>query len=191
MTTPPALMGPDDIAAALDRMGDDILAAVDGLVGVEHPRQDLCVVGVRRGGAYLADRLARRLRDKTGADVPLGLLDITLYRDDVLVGRKRPLPTLLGTEIDFSIRGRPLVLVDDVLFTGRTIRAALDALLDLGRPRRVWLAVLVDRGLRELPIAADVTGQVVSSGPDQHVVVELTEAGEAQDRVVIVPAETP
>lgn len=148
-----------------------------------------CVIGIRRGGAYLARRLADRLSATLKTDVPLGLLDITLYRDDVLVGRTNALPTLLGTEIDFDIRGRPLILVDDVLFTGRTVRSALDALLDLGRPQRVWLAVLIDRGLRELPISADFVGGEVEAGPETHVYVELVESGHPEDRVVLKPAQ--
>ncbi|MDP2344615.1 MAG: bifunctional pyr operon transcriptional regulator/uracil phosphoribosyltransferase PyrR [Deltaproteobacteria bacterium] len=142
----------------------------------------LALVGVRTGGAHLALRLAKELERVTGRLPEVGLLDITLYRDDVLTGA---MPLLRGTEIDFDVEGRPLVLVDDVLFTGRTVRAALDALLDLGRPSCVRLAVLVDRGLRELPIAADFTGRALETTRQEHVSVQLVEEGHAEDAVVV------
>ena len=142
----------------------------------------LALIGVRTGGAHLALRLAKELEVVTGRLPEVGLLDITLYRDDVLTGS---MPLLRGTEIDFDVEGRPLVLVDDVLFTGRTVRAALDALLDLGRPGCVRLAVLVDRGLRELPIAADFTGRALETTRQEHVSVQLVEEGHEQDAVVV------
>ena len=140
-------------------------------------------MGVRTGGAYLALRLATELEKVTGQRPEVGLLDITLYRDDVLAGGH--LPLLRGTEIDFDVEGRPIVLVDDVLFTGRTVRAGLDALLDLGRPGCVRLAVLVDRGLRELPIAADFTGRALETTRLEHVSVQFVEAGHEQDAVIV------
>jgi pyrimidine operon attenuation protein/uracil phosphoribosyltransferase len=131
-------------------------------------------------------RLADELGRVRGRRPEVGLLDITLYRDDVLAGGAMPL--LRGTEIDFDIEGRPLVLVDDVLYTGRTVRAALAALLDLGRPSLVRLGVLVDRGLRELPIAADFTGRSLETTRNERVQVQLREEGHAEDAVLVTAA---
>lgn len=144
----------------------------------------LCLVGVRTGGAHLAARLAAELERLTGERPPVGILDITLYRDDVMLG-PNPVPLLRGTAIPFDLHQRYLVLVDDVLFTGRTVRAALDALLDLGRPGCVRLAVLVDRGLRELPICADFTGRPLETRLDERVRVLLVEEGAERDEVVL------
>jgi pyrimidine operon attenuation protein/uracil phosphoribosyltransferase len=144
----------------------------------------LCVVGVRTGGAHLAERLADELERLRGTRPPVGVLDITLYRDDVLTG-SNPMPLLQGSSIPFGLHKRYLVLVDDVLFTGRTVRAALDALLDLGRPGCVRMAVLVDRGLRELPVAADFTGRELETRLSDHVRVLLRESGADEDEVVI------
>jgi pyrimidine operon attenuation protein/uracil phosphoribosyltransferase len=141
----------------------------------------LAIVGVRTGGAFIAQRIAAALLALRGRAPDVGLLDITLYRDDVLSGTS--MPVLRGTEIPFDVEGRPIVLVDDVLFTGRTVRAALEALLDLGRPSCVLLAVLVDRGLRELPIAPDFVGRTVKTTRAEHVSVALQEAGAAVDVV--------
>ena len=146
----------------------------------------LALVGVRTGGAHLAMRLADELARIRGTRPDVGLLDITLYRDDVLTGGAMPL--LRGTEIAFDIERRPIVLVDDVLYTGRTVRAALDALLDLGRPSLVRLAVLVDRGLRELPIAADFVGRAIETTRSERVRVQLREEGHADDGVVVTLA---
>jgi pyrimidine operon attenuation protein/uracil phosphoribosyltransferase len=143
----------------------------------------LAIVGIRTGGAHLARRLAARIEAERGEAPEFGLLDITLYRDDILTG-KNPAPLLLGTEIGFDVQGKYLVLVDDVLYTGRTVRAALDSLLDLGRPVAVRLAVLVDRGHRELPIAADACGLKIETASSEHVKVVFTEEGEPSDRVV-------
>jgi pyrimidine operon attenuation protein / uracil phosphoribosyltransferase len=126
---------------------------------------------VRTRGVPLAERLAAALHGRTGTDVPVGAVDITLYRDDL--GRSQTWPVLHGTEIPFSIEGADVVLVDDVLFTGRTIRAALNAICDLGRPASVRLAVLVDRGHRELPIRADFVGLEVTTDRADHVRVRL------------------
>ncbi len=146
----------------------------------------LALVGIRTGGAHLAERLAKHIAAVRDQEVPVGLLDITLYRDDVLVGSPGGrVPVLRDTEVTFDVEGRYLVLVDDVLFTGRTVRAGLGALLDLGRPGCVRLAVLIDRGLRELPVAADFVGREIPSEPDDHVEVQLTEEGHDEDRVFI------
>jgi pyrimidine operon attenuation protein/uracil phosphoribosyltransferase len=142
----------------------------------------LALVGIRTGGEHLAHRLATRIERLRGAPVDTGVLDITLYRDDALLGG-RLAPKLQATEIPFDVEGRSVVLVDDVLFTGRTVRAALDALLDMGRPACVRLAVAVDRGLRELPIAPDFVGRLLHTTPQQRVVVALTETGADEDAV--------
>jgi pyrimidine operon attenuation protein/uracil phosphoribosyltransferase len=139
--------------------------------------KDTVLVGIRTGGAYLAARLQKAIGGLIQAEPPLGLLDITLYRDDWT--RIGPTPVVRKTELPFSVDGRNVVLVDDVLFTGRTIRAAMDALMDYGRPKRIELAVLVDRGngARELPIMANYVGGVWSIEPNQTVNVYLSESG--------------
>jgi pyrimidine operon attenuation protein/uracil phosphoribosyltransferase len=143
----------------------------------------LAVVGVRTRGAPLAQRIARKLAEITGEAAPTGALDITLYRDDLM---RAPMakPIVRRTEIPFSIDGRPILLVDDVLYTGRTIRAALDALVDLGRPTAIQLAVLVDRGHRELPIRADYVGKNLPTSASQSVQVRLVET-DGRDEVAL------
>jgi pyrimidine operon attenuation protein/uracil phosphoribosyltransferase len=147
--------------------------------------EDLVLIGLRSRGVDLARRLARELKAIDGADVPVGALDVTLYRDDL--GRVGPQPVVRRTEIPFSINEKRVILVDDVLYTGRTIRAALDSLIDLGRPRLIQLAVLVDRGHRELPIRADYVGKNVPTSRQEQVQVLLTEE-DGVDRVLIVRA---
>ncbi len=175
----------DDVRRVIARLAHDVDDRLrqdsKGPLALDPAR--LALVGIRTGGAHLALRLAEELLKVTGRAPEVGLLDITLYRDDVLAGGAMPL--LRGTEIDFDVDGRPIVLVDDVLFTGRTVRAALDALLDLGRPASVRLAVLVDRGLRELPIAADFVGRSLETTRLEHVGVQLIEAGHDSDAVVV------
>ena len=143
----------------------------------------LVLVGIRTGGVPLAERLQRRLASRLDVHPPIGILDITLYRDDFFRGLEQP--QVGPTNIGFPLGDRFVVLVDDVLFTGRTVRAAIDALMDFGRPRRVLLAVLVDRGGRELPIAADVVGQRVEASNDETVEVRLVETAE-EDAVVVM-----
>ena len=145
--------------------------------------EDFAVIGIRRRGVPLAERICARIEAARGRAVPLGILDITLYRDDLTTVSNRP--TLRETCIDFDINARSLILVDDVLFTGRTIRAALDGLVDLGRPKRVQLAVLADRGHRELPIRADYVGKIVQTEPDERVEVRLREE-DGEDGVVLI-----
>lgn len=145
--------------------------------------QDLVLVGVRSRGVELARRLSLKLKEMEGAEVPVGALDITLYRDDL--GRSGTQPVLRKTEIPFSIDEKKVILVDDVLYTGRTIRAALDGLMDLGRPRLIQLAVLIDRGHRELPIRADYVGKNVPTSRQEQVQVLLVEEDGA-DRVIIL-----
>jgi pyrimidine operon attenuation protein / uracil phosphoribosyltransferase len=146
---------------------------------------ELAIVGIRRGGVHLAERIRRELATATGREPPIGTLDIALYRDDL--SERAPAPVVGPTEIRFPVNGKTIVLVDDVLYTGRTVRAALDELVDFGRPRRVLLAVLVDRGGRELPIAADVVGAKVEVPEADQVEVRLREAGAAEDAVVVKP----
>jgi len=146
---------------------------------------DLVLIGLRSRGVDLARRIARELKIIEGADIPVGTLDVTLYRDDL--DKVGPQPVVRKTEISFSINERRVVLVDDVLYTGRTIRAALDSLIDLGRPRLIQLAVLVDRGHRELPIRADYVGKNVPTSRQEQVQVLLTEE-DGVDKVVIVKA---
>ena len=144
---------------------------------VEHNRgvENVALVGIRTRGVPIAKRLAAMLHDITGADVPTAALDITLYRDDLMGHAVGTQPVVRRTEVPFPIDGRHILLVDDVLYTGRTIRAALDALIDFGRPRTIQLAVLVDRGHRELPIRADYVGRNIPTSPQQSVQVHLTE----------------
>jgi pyrimidine operon attenuation protein/uracil phosphoribosyltransferase len=184
-TTGRVLMDHDDVRRVVARLAhevnDALRAAQRGPLGLDPSK--LAIVGIRTGGAHLAFRLAEQLGIVMGRVPEVGVLDITLYRDDVLSGAAMPI--LKGTEIDFDVDGRPIVLVDDVLFTGRTVRAALDALLDMGRPTCVLLAVLVDRGLRELPIAASFTGRAVETTRDERVDVHLVEEGATADQVVV------
>jgi pyrimidine operon attenuation protein/uracil phosphoribosyltransferase len=147
--------------------------------------KDLAIVGIRRGGVHLADRLRRELASALRAELPAGTLDIALYRDDL--AEKGAAPVIGPTDIRFPVQGKTVILVDDVLYTGRTVRAALDELVDFGRPRRVWLAVLVDRGGRELPIAADFVGARVEVPDTDDVQVRLVEGGAAEDAVVVKP----
>jgi pyrimidine operon attenuation protein/uracil phosphoribosyltransferase len=143
----------------------------------------LAFVGIRTRGEHLAHRIAQKIREIEQIDVPVGILDITLYRDD-LRGRLEQ-PQLKSTEILFDLAGKTVILVDDVLFTGRTIRSALNALMDIGRPSRIELLVLVDRGHRELPIKADIVGKNVPTSLQQEVRVLMTES-DGEDAIFIV-----
>lgn len=144
---------------------------------------DLCLVGIRSRGIHLAKRLAFCMKEIEKIDIPVGILDITLYRDDLTLISSQPV--VHKTEIDFDIEGKNVILVDDVLFTGRTIRGALDALIDFGRPKSIQLAVLVDRGHRELPIRADYVGKNIPTAKNETVEVRLVES-DGIDEVVIV-----
>ncbi len=150
---------------------------------------DLALVGIRRGGVPLAERIRAEIGRAGGTIPPIGTLDIALYRDDL--AERGGAPVVGPTDIRFPVQGRTIVLVDDVLYTGRTVRAALDELVDFGRPRRVWLAVLVDRGGRELPIAADFAGARVEAAEGEDVQVRLAESGAGGDAVVIRPGKAP
>ena len=155
------------------RMDTILQALASSLLARVSPEEQVVLLGIRSRGMPLADRLADRIQALTGQQVPVGTLDITLYRDDLteMIGS----PIVRPTEIPFSLQGRTVVLVDDVLYTGRTIRAALDALLDHGRPRRVMLLVLADRDGRELPIQADLVGLRLEVPPGHRVKVRMKE----------------
>jgi pyrimidine operon attenuation protein/uracil phosphoribosyltransferase len=167
------LHGSKDITRALGE-----LAA--GIAGDAEPT---ALVGIHTNGVPLAARLARLIEAATGRPVPTASVDITLYRDD-LAGRA--LPLVRGSDIPFSLEGRRVVLVDDVLFSGRTVRAALNVLADYGRPRRVQLCVLVDRGHRELPIAPDYTGLKLATAQSDKIRVRLQESGAPEDQIVLI-----
>ncbi len=164
-----------EIDRSLTRIAYEILEKNRGVA-------DLVLVGIRTGGVFLAERLQKKIREIEGREIPLGILDITLYRDDVLSANKKP--QIKKTDIPFSLDKKKVILVDDVLFTGRTIRAAMDALIDFGRPRSIQLAVLIDRGHRELPIRADFVGENLPSLLWEDISVNLVEKSGA-DEVVI------
>ena len=172
------VMESGDMTRAMTRIAHEILERNKGV-------KDLALVGIRTGGVHLAHRLARRIQDIEGAAIPIGELDITLYRDDLALRKEQPI--LRRTSVPFDISGKIIVLVDDVLFTGRTIRAAMDGLIDLGRPAEIQLAVLVDRGHRQLPIKATYIGKNIPTSREENIHVLLEEAGD-DDRVVIVKA---
>ncbi|MFA4990055.1 MAG: bifunctional pyr operon transcriptional regulator/uracil phosphoribosyltransferase PyrR [Candidatus Omnitrophota bacterium] len=170
------ILDKDAITRAIMRIAHEIVERNKGI-------DNLCLVGIRNRGVYLAQRLAVCIKNIEGQDVLTGALDITLYRDDLALASGQPL--VRKTEIDFDINAKNLVLVDDVLYTGRTVRAALDALVDFGRPKSIQLAVLVDRGHRELPVRADYAGKNIPTSKDETVAVRLEET-EGRDEVVIV-----
>jgi pyrimidine operon attenuation protein / uracil phosphoribosyltransferase len=172
-------MDAEGIDRSLTRIAYQILEKNKGI-------EDSALIGIRTGGIFLAQRLQKIIASIEGITVPLGILDITLYRDDLLTSNKKP--RLEKTDIPFSLDGKKVILVDDVLFTGRTIRAAMDALIDFGRPKLIRLAVLIDRGHRELPIRADFVGKNLPSSLWEAVSVKLTEK-DGHDEVVIEPSE--
>ncbi len=171
------VMDAQEINRALTRVAHEIIEKNHGIANV-------ALVGIRTGGVYLAKRLAKKLQEIEGTAVPVGELDITLYRDDLNARKEHPV--LRKTDIPFDITDLKVILVDDVLFTGRTIRAAMDGLIDLGRPGEIQLAVLVDRGHRQLPIKATYVGKNLPTALEESVEVYLEEAG-APDRVVLLP----
>jgi len=170
------IMSAEEMRRALVRIAHEVIERNAGI-------EQVALVGIRARGVPLSERLAQAIAEtEEGKPVPVGILDITLYRDDVSI---RPgLPIVRSTAIPFAIDGWTVVLVDDVLYTGRTVRAAMDALMDLGRPRRIQLAVLVDRGHRELPIRADFVGKNVPTARDEEIFVRLQET-DGTDEVVI------
>ncbi len=169
------IMDEETMERAIVRIAHEVLERNLGV-------KDLVLIGIRTGGMYLAERLRDRLQEIEAVPVPFGIIDIALYRDDFAAGLARP---LVGkTEIPFSLKDQKVILVDDVIFTGRTVRAAMDALIDFGRPKFIQLAVLIDRGLRELPIQADYVGKKVLTIPQEDVSVTFRGV-EGQDRAVI------
>ncbi|MFA5311638.1 MAG: bifunctional pyr operon transcriptional regulator/uracil phosphoribosyltransferase PyrR [Candidatus Omnitrophota bacterium] len=170
------ILDQEAITRAITRIAHEILEKNKGT-------QELCLIGIRNRGVYLARRLGQFIKKIEGADVLTGALDITLYRDDLALASGQPL--VRKTEIDFDINNKIIILVDDVLYTGRTIRAALDALIDFGRPKAIQLAVLVDRGHRELPIRADYSGKNIPTAKSEAIEVRLLES-DGVDEIAIL-----
>ena len=170
------LMSAVEIPRTLDRLAHEIVEKSGGA-------KDLALIGVRRRGIPLAERLAKTIRATSRAQVPVGTLDITLYRDDL--STVAPQPVVQASEIPFAIDGSDILLVDDVLYTGRTVRAAMNGLFDLGRPRRIRLCVLIDRGHRELPIEATFVGRTVETSDTEIIEVRLQEI-DYDERVMVM-----
>jgi len=172
----------DDLRRALVRISHEIVERND--------EQPIALVGIHTRGAILSQRLHALVGEFGGTEVPLGDIDISFYRDDVERRDPERAPVVHASHLDFELEGRTVILVDDVLYTGRTVRAAIDALFDYGRPARVQLAVLVDRGHRELPIRPDYVGKNLPTAPGERVNVRL-EQSDGQDEVAIAPARAP
>jgi len=164
---------------SLTRIAHEIIEKNKGI-------ENLALIGIRTRGVPLAERLAEKIENIENVKLPVGRLDITLYRDDLTTLADQPV--LHGTDVDFDVSGKIIVLVDDVLYTGRTVRAALDAIIDLGRPYLIQLAVLVDRGHRELPIRADFVGKNVPTSKKELILVKL-EATDSKEQVVLAETE--
>jgi pyrimidine operon attenuation protein/uracil phosphoribosyltransferase len=173
---PKEILNSKEIEKALTRITHEIIEKNKGV-------KDLCLIGIQRGGVLLAKRLASRIESIEKKRVEVGALDIALYRDDIHL--KKEQPVVRATDIPFPITDKTVVLVDDVLYTGRSIRAAMDALIDFGRPAFIQLAVLIDRGHRELPIRADYVGKNIPTSINDRVEVYLKEEHE-EDRVVLI-----
>jgi len=169
------IMDEAGIRRALTRISHEIIERNKGV-------SDLAMVGIRRRGGPLAERIAQKIKEIEGVEIPVGVLDITLYRDDLTTLASQPM--VHRTEVPFDVTGKVIVLTDDVLYTGRTVRAALDALIDLGRPKCIQLAVLIDRGHRELPIKADYVGKNVPTSRKEIITVRMKEI-DGKDEVVI------
>ena len=169
------IMNDKAIERSLTRLSHEIIERNNGI-------ENVCIIGIRTRGAIIAERIAAILNQITDTDVPVGIIDITLYRDDLQ--EKFDQPLVQATEILFNVAGKTIVLIDDVLYTGRTIRSALDAITDLGRPQSIQLAVLIDRGHRELPIASDYTGREVPTTSKERVEVRLKEH-DGKEEVII------
>lgn len=170
------ILDKEAIKRSITRIAHEILEKNKGT-------KNLCLIGIRNRGVYIAQRLAACIKAIENEDIAVGILDITLYRDDLSLSTAQPV--VLKTEIGFDISDKNIVLVDDVLYTGRTIRAALDALVDLGRPKNIQLAVLIDRGHRELPIRPDYVGKNIPTAQNEMVEVRLKEVDNI-DEVVLV-----
>jgi|SRR5579862_8109225 len=179
---PKVLLDAEAISRTLSRVAHEIIERNDDL-------EDVALVGIHTRGVPLAQRLRTLVEERSGVELPLGQLDITFHRDDVHVraqrAPRRAQPVVRDTRLDFDLEGRTVIFVDDVLYTGRTIRAAIDALLEYGRPARIQLAVLADRGHRELPIRPDYVGKNLPTAREERVQVELVEIDEI-DQVVLL-----
>lgn len=170
------ILDAEGVQRAITRIAHEILERNQGV-------QNLVIVGIRTRGVFLAERLQKQIQAIENSQVPLGILDITLYRDDL--GKSDRRPVVHETKFPCDIKGKTVVLVDDVLYTGRTIRAALDAVIDFGRPRAIQLAVLIDRGHRELPIKADYIGKNIPTSKDEEVLLRLSEKDGADEVIVV------
>jgi pyrimidine operon attenuation protein/uracil phosphoribosyltransferase len=166
----------DGIKRTLQRISHEILEKNQGIEG-------LAVIGIRSRGAYLAERISKNMKEIEGKEVPVGALDITLYRDDLTEVAEQPV--VHSTDIGFDITGKKIILVDDVLFSGRTVRCALDELIDFGRPANIQLAVLIDRGHRELPIRPDFVGKNIPTAKNENVEVRIKEVDDEEEVVVM------
>lgn len=169
------LLNKKDIERILSRIAHEIIEKNKGT-------EDLCLIGIQRGGVHIANRLSRRIKAIENADMPVGSLDISLYRDDL--NMRKDHPVVRKTDIPCDITDMKIILVDDVIFTGRSIRAAMDALMDFGRPAQIQLAVLIDRGHRELPIRPDYVGKNIPTSGRENIDVQFEEDG-AEDRVLL------
>jgi pyrimidine operon attenuation protein/uracil phosphoribosyltransferase len=176
---PKRLLDKKEIDRTLTRISHEIIERNRGT-------EDLCLVGIQRGGVHLAGRIARKIEETEGAEVPVGSLDISFYRDDIKIRQ----PAVSRTEIPCGVDGKKIVLVDDVFFTGRSIRAAMDAIMDMGRPSQIQLAVLIDRGHRELPIRADFAGKNVPTSTGERIEVLLEEEGREDSVLLLAPGES-
>ena len=179
------LMDARDLDRTLDRMARQVIEIISPDL---NPVGAFGLVGMQSRGVYIARRLQQKIAEAESLDVPVGVLDVTMYRDDIRLRHKQPL--VRSTHIPFDIMDRRLILVDDVLYTGRTARAALDALVDMGRPASVHLLVVVDRGLRELPICADIVGRQVPTIPGEEVRVRLMELDQREGVWLVENSET-
>jgi len=173
------LLSKQDIERIISRIAHEIIEKNKG-------PEKICLVGIQRGGVHLARRLASRITAIEGVEVPVGSLDISLYRDDLSLRKKHPV--VRKTDIPFDISEKVIILIDDVLFTGRSIRAALDALMDFGRPAQIQLAVIIDRGHRELPIRADYVGKNIPTAKNENIEVQLEEEA-AEEKVILISGE--
>lgn len=173
------LLNKKDIERILSRMAHEIIEKNKGI-------ENLYLVGIQRGGVHLANRISTRIKAIEGVDIPVGSLDISLYRDDL--GMRKEHPIVRKTNIPWDLTDKKIILVDDVLFTGRSIRAAMDALMDFGRPSQIQLAVLLDRGHRELPIRADYVGKNIPTSRGENIEMQLEEDGR-EDGVYLVSSD--
>ena len=162
------------ISRALTRISHEIIEKNKGV-------KDCVLIGIRTRGIFLAERIQQRILDIEGAEIPVGELDITLYRDDLSTKTKDGQPLVKGSDVPFDLKDKKVILVDDVLYTGRTVRAALDALVDIGRPSQIQLAVLIDRGHRELPIRADYVGKNIPTANSERIIVKLKEMDDGEN----------